>query len=72
LGAVDYLLANLSETASARGLRILSFGINTLGDGFGVNGALMKQKLRFGSGVAVHWQFDVDLACLATLDAGFS
>lgn len=72
LGAVDGLLAHLIDDAAARGLRVLSFGINTLGDGFAINGGLLKQKLRFGSGVAVCWQFDVDLQRLATLDGGFA
>lgn len=71
LGAVDCLLAGVVDDAAARGMRILSFGINTLHDGFRINGNLLKQKLRFGSGVTIHWQFDIDLARLATFDAGF-
>lgn len=71
LGAVDYLLASVLDDAAARGLRIFSFGINTQADGFSINGNLLKQKLRFGSGVTVHWQFDVNLDRLATLDGGF-
>ncbi len=71
LGAVDFLLASLVEDAAARGLRGFSFGINTEGDGFSINSGLLKQKLGFGSGVTVHWQFDVDLARLARGEAGF-
>lgn len=72
LRAVDSLFAAVIEDAGRRGLKVLSFGINTLADGFRVNGNLLKQKLRFGAGVAVCWQFDVDLARLAQVDAGFA
>ncbi len=71
MGAVDYLLASLIGEATAAGASIFSFGINTQPDGFAVNRGLLKQKLRFGSGVTVHWQFDVDLTKLATIEAGF-
>ncbi|MFM7350210.1 MAG: GNAT family N-acetyltransferase [Erythrobacter sp.] len=72
LGAVDSLLAAVIADAGQRGRNVLSFGINTLGDGFRVNGNLLKQKLRFGAGVAACWQFDVDLARLAQVDPGFA
>lgn len=70
-GAVDYLLASLVDDAAGRGFAVFSFGINTYADGFGINRNLLKHKLRFGSGVAVHWQFDVDLSRLAGIEAGF-
>lgn len=72
LRAVDSLFAAVIEDAGRRGLNVLSFGINTLGDGFRVNSNLLKQKLRFGAGVAVCWQFEVDLARLAQADPGFA
>lgn len=72
LRAVDSLFAAVIADAARRGLNVLSFGINTLADGFQVNTALLKQKLRFGAGVAVCWQFDVDLARLAHVDPGFA
>ncbi|MET0364783.1 MAG: hypothetical protein ABW169_09015, partial [Sphingobium sp.] len=72
MGAVDYLLAAMMDQAKADGYGVFSFGINSLPDGYGVNSALLKQKLRFGAGVGVHWHFDVDLALLARVDAGFA
>ncbi|MEC3909145.1 GNAT family N-acetyltransferase [Sphingobium sp. CR2-8] len=72
MGAVDYLLSAVMEQAKADGCRVFSFGINSLSDGYGVNTGLLKQKLRFGAGVCVHWHFDVDLALLARVDAGFA
>lgn len=71
LGAVDCLLAGVIDDAVGRGLRILSFGISTQPDGYRINDNLLKQKLRFGAGVAVCWQFDVDLARLVEVAAGF-
>ncbi len=72
LGAVDYLLAGVIDATAASSFKVMSFGINTLSDGYAINTNLMKQKLRFGSGVAVHWHFDVDLEQLANVDAGFA
>ncbi|MCX9148591.1 GNAT family N-acetyltransferase [Erythrobacter sp. WG] len=72
LGGVDSLLAAVIDDAGRRGLNALSFGINTLADGFQINSNLLKQKLRFGGGVAACWQFDVDLARLAHVDPGFA
>ncbi|WP_457580207.1 GNAT family N-acetyltransferase [Ensifer canadensis] len=72
LGAVDYLLAGVIDATAASSFKVMSFGINTLSDGYAINTNLLKQKLRFGSGVAVHWHFDVDLEQLAKADAGFS
>lgn len=71
LGAVDFLLASMMDRYANDGFGIFSFGVNTLKDGFSINKGLLKQKLQFGSGVTVHWQFDVDLERLATIDAGF-
>lgn len=71
LGAVDYLLAGVIDAASIDGFKVMSFGINTLSDGYSINANLLKQKLGFGSGVAVHWHFDIDLMQLANVEAGF-
>jgi hypothetical protein len=63
-GAVDLNLAKIIDSMKEEKYKLFSIGVSTMADGYSINEGLLKQKLRFGCGLTVCWQFEVSLADL--------